>query len=282
MRAIHGRNSERWHSRWSVQQPRATGRSRSRIGRDRWRATWRPHISQRRPPSRGLPRKDNEAGHNGKARLKFRSVTALEIRSTARSQKIRGRKLVSVLRKKSVGQISRMFILLNGSFGIGKTTLADLLARSIPGAVIYDPERVGFVLRRLPAWMLGLTRQPPDYQDLAIWRRLIAIGARRKRRRAPVVIVPMAFTNAAYLDGFAEALSTAAPVHRLCLVAPLEVVRARLTERANIEGRDITEFELRRSQECVEAHRDPHFGVPIDATKEPAEIVAGIRGELHL
>lgn len=90
----------------------------------------------------------------------------------------------------------------------------------------------------------------------------------------------MAFTNPAYLDSFAQALSTAAPVHRLCLVAPLEVVRARLTRRAKNEGRDITEFELRRSHDCVEAHRDRHFGVPIDAAKEPAEIVASIQEEL--
>ncbi|MCA9876583.1 MAG: AAA family ATPase [Thermomicrobiales bacterium] len=175
-----------------------------------------------------------------------------------------------------------MFLLINGSFGIGKTTVANLLARSVPGAVIYDPERVGFVLRRLPAWTLGLSQQPPDYQDLAIWRRLIAGGARRKHRRAHLVMVPMAFTNLAYLDGFAQALSTTAPVHRVCLIAPLAVVRERLTERANSEGRDITEFEFRRSQECVVAHRDLRFGVPIDATKEPAEIVADIRKELGL
>ncbi len=175
-----------------------------------------------------------------------------------------------------------MFILLNGSFGIGKTTIAGLLKRSISAAVIYDPERVGFVLRRLPAWMLGLTQQPPDYQDLAIWRHMIAQGARRKHKHAPVVIVPMAFTNLAYLDGLTQALSTTAPVQQLCLVAPLEVVRGRLTERANNEGRGITEFELRRSRECVEAHRDPRFGVPIDATQKPAEIVANIRKKLHL
>ena len=175
-----------------------------------------------------------------------------------------------------------MFVILNGSFGIGKTTVASLLARAIPGAAIYDPEQVGFVLRRLPAWMLGLARRPPDYQDLAIWRRLIAQGARRKHRHASVVIVPMAFTNPDYLDGFAQALGATAPVHLLCLVAPLDAVRARLTERANKEGREITEFEFRRSQECVEAHRAPNFGIPIDATREPAEIVADIQEKLRL
>ncbi len=177
---------------------------------------------------------------------------------------------------------ARMFILLNGSFGIGKTTVANLLAHSIPNAVIYDPERVGFVLRRLPAWMLGLAEQPPDYQDLPIWRRLIARGGTRKHTGAAVVIVPMAFTNPAYLDEFARALSAKAPVHRLCLVAPLEIVRARLKARAIKEGRDISEFEARRSEECVEAHRNPCFGTPLDATRQPAEIVADIRKELLL
>lgn len=175
-----------------------------------------------------------------------------------------------------------MFILLNGSFGIGKTTVAGLLAHSIHGAAIYDPERVGFVLRRLPAWLLGLPEQPPDYQDLAIWRKLIAYGGRRRRRRAAVVIVPMTFTNPEYLENFALALSRSAPVHRLCLVAPLEVVRARLRMRAISEGREITEFEFRRSGECVEAHRDPCFGTPIDATGEPSRIVAIIRSCLRV
>lgn len=175
-----------------------------------------------------------------------------------------------------------MFLLLNGSFGIGKTTLADHLARSLPGAVIYDPERIGFVLRRLPAWMLGLSQQPPDYQDLAIWRRLIVTGARRRHRGARVAIVPMAFTNLAYLDAFAQALSVTAPVQRLCLVAPLDVVRGRLMQRANHEGRGITGFEFQRSQECVDAHRDPRFGAPVDATRTPEAIIADIRMVLGL
>lgn len=175
-----------------------------------------------------------------------------------------------------------MFILLNGSFGIGKTTVAGLLVNSIPEAVVYDPERVGFILRRLPAWMLGLAQQPSDYQDLIIWRRLIAQGARRKHKNATVVIVPMAFTNLEYFDAFARVLSQKSPTYRICLVAPLKVVQARLSKRAIYEGRDISEFEFRRSQECVEIHSDPQFGIPIDATKEPAEIVADIRKRLQL
>lgn len=173
-----------------------------------------------------------------------------------------------------------MFILLNGSFGIGKTTIAELLVQNLPNAAIYDPERPGYVLRRLPAWMLGLARQPQDYQDLALWRKLIALGAKRRHKKASAVIVPMAFTNLRYLDDFARALDAHGRVHRLCLVAPLEVVRSRLLERARKEARDVSEFEWRRSEECVRVHGSPSFGTPIDASKTPAEVVTSIRSRL--
>ena len=171
----------------------------------------------------------------------------------------------------------KMFILLNGSFGIGKTTVAELLTRRVPGAAIYDPERIGYILRRLPAWTLGRIKQPPDYQDLALWRRLIVLGAKRKYHQAAIVVVPMAFTNKEYFEAFALALGTTAPVHRFCLVAPLKIIQARLAKRASLENRDISDFEIRRSKECVEAHHNVDFGTPIDATSTPDEIVEVIR-----
>lgn len=171
-----------------------------------------------------------------------------------------------------------MFLLLNGSFGIGKTTAAQRLARQVPGAAIADPEAVGYVLRRLPAFMLGLRRQPGDYQDMALWRRLIVHQARWMHRRAELVIVPMAFTNRAYLGSFAAALQATAPVERVCLVAPLAVIRARLALRAAEDGRSgLTPFELARSAECAAAHADPFFGMPVDATADIDRVVASIR-----
>ena len=172
---------------------------------------------------------------------------------------------------------AQMFVLLNGSFGIGKTTTAKLLAQRLPDAAISDPERVGYVLRRLPPWLLGMRHQPGDYQDLALWRRLIVGQARLVHLRARTVIVPMAFTNLDYLDAFAAALEQIAPVRRFCLVAPLDVVRQRLAARVAAEaGREMNEFEIRRTAECALAHQDPAFGEKVDATASPGAVTAEI------
>lgn len=172
-----------------------------------------------------------------------------------------------------------MFILINGSFGIGKTTAAKRLLSEVAGAVIFDPEDIGYVLRRLPAPLVGRWRQPPDYQDLALWRLLIGWGGRMAHFHAPVVVVPMAFTNLAYLEGFSATLEKTAPVRRVCLVAPLEVVRARLLARAQAEGRSgLSDFEITRSAECVGLHgTDPAYGLPVDAMQSPEAVAAAIR-----
>jgi predicted kinase len=175
-----------------------------------------------------------------------------------------------------------LFVLINGSFGIGKSTLAELLVQILPAAAISDPERIGYVLRRLPPWMLGRTEQPPDYQDLAQWRTLIGIAGRLAHRGRRTVIIPMAFTNLDYLEGFARTLAKTAPVERFCLVAPIEVIRERLVSRAAGEGRKhLTEFEQRRSLECAMVHgTSPAYGLPLDACRKPEIIAEEIKARL--
>ena len=42
-----------------------------------------------------------------------------------------------------------MVVFINGSFGIGKTTVARLLAAQLPNSSVFDPEHIGVVLSRL-------------------------------------------------------------------------------------------------------------------------------------
>src|SRR5215212_700270 len=115
-----------------------------------------------------------------------------------------------------------MILLLNGAFGIGKTTVARAMVARMPRALLFDPELIGMALQRLGR-LTG--RRIDDFQDLRMWRRLTVAGLRIARRFRPNIIVPMAISNVAYLDELRAGISAFEPrlVH-VCLVAPVEVV----------------------------------------------------------
>ena len=59
-----------------------------------------------------------------------------------------------------------MIIWINGSFGVGKTTIAENLKNRITNAIIYDPEKVGtFLYNTLP-------EKKDDFQDYELWRKI--------------------------------------------------------------------------------------------------------------
>ena len=88
-----------------------------------------------------------------------------------------------------------MIVWLNGPFGVGKTTVAAELVRRVPGARTFDPERLGWVLKRT----VGVFR-PGDYQHLWLWRLSTVVAAHRRARGATVLIVPMSVLRRGYLD----------------------------------------------------------------------------------
>jgi deoxyadenosine/deoxycytidine kinase len=42
-----------------------------------------------------------------------------------------------------------MIIMINGAFGVGKTTVAHRLHKSITNSMVYDPEEIGYMLRNI-------------------------------------------------------------------------------------------------------------------------------------
>jgi hypothetical protein len=59
-----------------------------------------------------------------------------------------------------------VILLLNGAFGIGKTTVARVLVRRLPCAVLLDPELLGIALQRVTrvgglSGFARLRRHPP-------------------------------------------------------------------------------------------------------------------------
>lgn len=159
--------------------------------------------------------------------------------------------------------VPQMILFLNGAFGIGKTTVARALVRRLPDAVLFDPEPVGIVLQRL--------RRIDDFQDLVLWRRLTIAGIRLARLFRRNVVVPMAFSNAAYLREVLEGVARFEPdVLHLCLVAPVDTVLQRLRDRG------AGAWEERRARECCAVHGQPAFAEQTDATGPPGEIVEAL------
>ena len=157
-----------------------------------------------------------------------------------------------------------MILLLNGAFGIGKTTVARLVVRRLRRGVLFDPELIGMALHRF-ARLFG--RDVDDFQDLRLWRRLTILGLRITRLFTPNIVVPMAISNAGYLEEIRRGLGP--DVVHVCLVAPLEIVHERLRNRGGAH-----EWEFRRASECCDVHRGEAFARQIDAAHRSAEDIA--------
>jgi len=140
-----------------------------------------------------------------------------------------------------------MALWLNGPFGVGKTTVARELVRT--GAVLVDPERLGFVLRRT----IGRGR---DYQDLAVWRRLTGRQVARQARRHPSIVVAMSVLHPPYL---AELLARVPGMTHVLLDAQPETVRARAA--ADVDDPGARAWRLAQVDRYIAA-RDVLLAVP--------------------
>ena len=169
-----------------------------------------------------------------------------------------------------------MVVLVNGSFGVGKTTVARLLRGALRGSAVYDPECAGLALM----WLAKLSRRKgpgaEDFQHFKLWRKSAVAGVRAFRALArDPVIVPMTFSHRPYFDEVVAGIRRFdSEVRVFCLKASLPTVKERLAGRGDKTDGPDAEWMARRIVECAEAHRDPHFGEPVNTEDRPAAAVA--------
>jgi broad-specificity NMP kinase len=169
-----------------------------------------------------------------------------------------------------------MVVFINGSFGVGKTTVAKLLRGAFPGSAVYDPEWAGLVLMRLPKWLGLKGAGTDDFQDIELWRKLTVAGVKLFRLLSNrKVIVPMTFSRQVYLDEVVAGVRRYDRETRLfCLKATLPTVKKRLEGRGTKIEEPGSEWIARRINECAQAHRDARFGEPVDTEDRSAREVA--------
>jgi hypothetical protein len=169
----------------------------------------------------------------------------------------------------------RCVVLINGAFGVGKSTVARAFHRRTKGSRLYDPERIGYVLRRLPHWIPGSAAKLDDYRTSPVWRALNIFGMRLHARVARPLIVPMSL-DLELLDLLRRALIVGGcRVVHVCLTAPEATVHERLATRGvsptSSEGRWVYP---RASAACRDHATNDAFAHRIDTDRRgPLEIV---------
>lgn len=134
-----------------------------------------------------------------------------------------------------------MIIWINGSFGVGKTTIAKKLENKIDKSIIYDPEEIGiFLSNTLPI-------KENDFQDYELWRTLNYDILKYLSAKYELIIVPMTITNLQYYDEIVGKLEREGiDINHFILIATKENLIKRLDDRKNS-----TEWTYRQIDRCV-------------------------------
>jgi hypothetical protein len=169
-----------------------------------------------------------------------------------------------------------MIILVNGPFGVGKTTTAQLLVEHVPYAMVYDPEIIGSCVQ----YLLKPIEHVDDFQDYVVWRSLTVEVARMLRgtyNRS--LIVPMSIIRRDYYEVILSGFRQIDPdVACFCLMASQDVLKRRIEESDDQQARV---WRLQHMEQGLAALRDPAFGIKIQTDNHtPADVVDIILNKL--
>lgn len=174
-----------------------------------------------------------------------------------------------------------MIILINGAFGVGKTTVAESLHHHLKNSMLYDPEIVGFMLREmLPSDFKQKESPSGDFQDYFLWKQLVVETAKQiKEQYNTHLIVPMTIRNHAYFTHISEGFKALDhEVYSFCLAASKETIHRRLVGRGEESGN----WCFQQTTSCLEAYDKYEFGFRVDTEdKTVEEVVREILSQLN-
>ena len=160
-----------------------------------------------------------------------------------------------------------MIVMLNGAFGVGKTTLANALLAERPDWMLFDPEEVGAMLWKICPEPRG------DFQDLEPWAPLVVETARALiASYGRTLVVPMTLVDSRNYQIVRKGFDGIARTHHFALVAPRETIAQRLSGR----GSDRWAFD--QIDRCVSALGRPEFARHLDANSELNRLVEQVLG----
>lgn len=161
-----------------------------------------------------------------------------------------------------------MIVWINGAYGAGKSTVAQLLDARLEESYIFDPEEVGNCVReRKPASLWK-----DDFQDYPSWRQATYLLLKELYEMYEgMVLVPMTVLNRSYLEETVGRLEgEGIPVLHFILLADKEQLVSRIKKR----GEDEDCWCMRQIDRCVGILGKEIRGIPLDTNGREPEAVA--------
>ena len=166
---------------------------------------------------------------------------------------------------------------INGAFGVGKTTTARELKKQWRDAFCFDPEQIGFMLRKV----VPRNCRTDDFQDLRLWRELtVATLISLSENCEQPIIVPMTLVVPQYFDEVVgELRRKKVEIHHFTLVASRNTLTKRNNRRWLLP--QAKRWVRDQMERCVSALESPVFNVHVQTeNRNVTEIVKEIRSQL--
>ena len=164
-----------------------------------------------------------------------------------------------------------MIVMINGAFGIGKTTVANSLASKLENSLIFDPEEVGTLVRSITGIVRTGIEDTGDYQDIEMWRTLtVHVAGELYKKYGRHLIIPMTISNLSYFKEIKEGFGRIdSDLHHFCLMGCACTIHNRLEKRGDITG----SWPFQQTAKCLQAFQSSEFAIHIDAENNaPTEI----------
>ncbi len=166
-----------------------------------------------------------------------------------------------------------MIVMINGSFGSGKTTAANKLSQLLPNSMIFDPEEVGYMLRKITSEEQRFEEErTDDFQDIELWKNLtVNIAKELKNKYNKHLIVPMTIYKTQNFEYISKGLQDIdSNLYHFCLIASEETLQERMTLRGDTPGG----WTYQQIRKCIHLLNEAKFQEHIlTDNMEPDEVV---------
>ena len=164
-----------------------------------------------------------------------------------------------------------MIVWINGAFGVGKTHTSYELLRRTENTFLFDPEKVGFFLRKF----VYKSDQYEDFQNHPLWRKQVLDNLIFCDQQDVITIVPMTIVEDEIFDYIIGGLREKnIDVRHFSLMASKSEIKKRLDRRGDKGG-----WTHKQIDRCLTSLIKPKYAIQIDTEKNSLNEVVELIGE---